>query len=224
MKSKKKLFALLMIFIASTVCVRAQKVIKEGIVTYSVSYDIPADQLQNYSTLPTEVIIYFRGDSSAAIVNQGSAIIKGVTVFKANYHSMIIDIPVMAKKFFVELSAAEVAEEKASNPQLTGKPGTEQEVINGYKCVKTIVTDTKSGASFDIWLTNDVDIAPNSLSKLVSAFGGVPIRFVTFNRGIKISAELEGIEETVVPPGFFSPTKEYQHMTFTELKNLSGEK
>ena len=65
---------------------------------------------------------------------------------------------------------------------------------------------------------------PNSVSKLVSNYGGVPIRFVTFSHGIKISAELEEIEELRVPKGFFSPTSEYEKMSLDDLKKLSAEK
>lgn len=214
--------ALFLMFAVTITAVKAQRQIREGIVTYSATYDIPADQLQNYSTLPPQIVIYFKGDSSAAIVNQGPAIVKGVSVFKTNYHSMIIDIPSVPKKIFVLLSQSEVEQEKASNPQFTGRNGTEKQVINGYNCTKTTITDSKSGATYDIWITNDIDIAPNSVSRLVSTFGGVPIKFVTFNSGIKINMQLEQLEETPVPAGFFTAGKDYQPMSYDQLKNLSA--
>jgi hypothetical protein len=209
-------------FVVSVFEVKAQKQIKEGVATYSATYDIPADQLKNYGALPSVIAIYFRGDSTAAIVDQGGAIIKGVSVLKANYHSMIIDIPAITKKIFVVMTPDEVALENAGTPQFTAKATTEREVINGYKCTKSNITDTKTGNQYEIWLTNDIDIAPNSVSKAVSNFGGVPVKFITFNHGIKINAELLQIEEDVVAPGFFSPTKDYQPMSYSDLKNLSG--
>jgi len=217
-----KISLIFLLFVFAVFDVKAQKQIKEGIATYSASYDIPADQLQNYGALPSVIVIFFRDDSTAAIVNQGGAIIKGVSVLKTNYHSMIIDIPNISKKILVVLTPAEVAQENAEVPLFTAKASMEKDVINGYKCTKTVITDTKTGKEYDIWLTNDIDIAPNSVSRQVSNFGGVPVKFVTFNHGIKINAELLQIEEDTVAPGFFSATKDYLSMSYSELKNLYG--
>jgi hypothetical protein len=196
----------------------AQRQIKEGVATYSATYDLPADQKDMAAGLPSEIICFFRGDSTAAIVNQGGATIKGVSVFKDNYHSMIIDFLSIDKKVVVVLTLAEVEEEKATNPTLTAVKGTETQIINGYKCFKTTVTNTKNGAVYEIWLTNDIDITPNSVTKPVSGFGGVPVKFVTFNHGIKVNAELKDLTETSVPPGFFSAAKEYEPMSYADLK------
>jgi len=209
------LFFILILFFNT---LHAQRLIKEGVATYSATYDLPPDQKDLAASLPTEIICFFRGDSTAAIVNQGGAIIKGVSVFKDNYHSMIIDFPSIEKKIVVVLTAAEVEEEKATNPPLTAVKGTETQVINGYKCFKTVVTDKKSGATYEIWLTNDIDITPNSVTKPVSGFGGVPVKFVTFNHGIKLNAELKDLTETSVPSGFFTAAKDYEPMSYADLK------
>ena len=140
-----KISLIFLLFVFAVFDVKAQKQIKEGIATYSASYDIPADQLQNYGALPSVIVIFFRDDSTAAIVNQGGAIIKGVSVLKTNYHSMIIDIPNISKKILVVLTPAEVAQENAEVPLFTAKASMEKDVINGYKCTKTVITDTKTG-------------------------------------------------------------------------------
>jgi len=202
--------------------VDAQKKISEGAVTYTVSYELSATQLLYADQYPKEITCYFRGDSSAATTNQGAIIVKGVSVFKANYHSLIIDIPSLSKKILVVMTPEEVEQEKAANPQFTSTKGTEKEVIDGYNCTKATVTDAKNGGSYEIWVTNDIDMPPNSVSKLVSDFGGVPIRFITFNRGIRINAEIKEIKEVTVPPGFFSAAKDYQPMSFTDLKAMAA--
>jgi len=201
---------------------KAQKKITEGTITYSMAYDLPADKQVIAATLPTEVTFYFRGDSSAAIFNQGVATVKGVSDFKANFHSLLIDIPSSLQKIAVVLTPAEIEQEKAAIPQLTGVKGTEKQVIDGYNCTKEIVTDPKTGATYETWITNDIDLPPNSVSKPVSIFGGVPVKFITFNSGLTIKAEIKEIKEVAVPVGFFTPTKDYQPMTYTELKAMGG--
>jgi hypothetical protein len=217
----KTLTVLALLFTLSAGVVNAQRKIKEGLVIYNVSYEPAAGQQQDTDSLPKEITCYFRGDSSAAIINQGTAVIKGVSVIKNNYHSMLIDMPASSQKIVVLLTPAEVEEEKAANPQITGVKGKEKQSINGYNCFKETITDPRSGKTYEIWLTKDIYIAPNSVSKLVSVFGGVPIKFVTFNRGIKINAELKEIKETTVPAGFFTATKDYETMSFSDLQKMS---
>jgi hypothetical protein len=161
MKMTRKLSAIFLLLAAASAGANAQKKIPEGTITYTVSYELPADKQQYAEMLPKAITCYFRGDSSAALIDQGQATMKGVSVFKSNYHSLIIDVPAQSKKIFVVLTQQEVEAEKAANPQFTGAKGAEKQVINGYNCVKTTITDTKSGAKYDIWITNDIAVPPN---------------------------------------------------------------
>ncbi|MFI5139116.1 MAG: DUF4412 domain-containing protein [Sphingobacteriales bacterium] len=222
MEITKKITLLILLLVAAVYKVSAQKKINEGIVTYNVSYELNAVQLQYADQLPKKITFYFRGDSTAATIKQGSAIVKGVSVFKANFHSLLVELPATSKKIVVVMTPAEVEEEKAENPHLKAVTGNEKQIIDGYNCYKVTATNAKNGESYEIWVTNDIDMPPNSISKPVSGFGGVPVLFVTFNRGIRINAEIEEIKETAIPPGFFSATKEYQPMSFTDLQALSG--
>ncbi len=215
---------IILLFIVAAGSVSAQKKIVEGSVTYYLTYELNAQQLLEAPTLPRLVTYYFRGDSSAAITNQGGATVKGISVFKANYHSLLVDIPSASKKIFVLFTPAEVEEEKTMNPQLTGAKSAEQQTVGDFKCNKVSVSDVKNNATYEIWVTNDIDLPPNSLTRPVSDFGGVPVQFVTFNGGIKITAQLMEIKEEKVPSGFFTATKDYQAMSYNDLKALGGAK
>jgi hypothetical protein len=212
----------LLLSAAFTLPAIAQKKITEGTVTYTVSYELSPDKQQYADMLPKEIVCYFRGDSTAAIVNQGAATVKGVSVFKADYHSLIIDVPAANKKIVVVLTAGEVAQEKASIPQFTGKKGAETQVMDGYKCSEVTLTDLKNNTVYEMWVTNDIGIPPTSVSRAVSSFGGVPVKFVTFNNGIKINAEIKEVKAGTVPFGFFTASKDYEPMSYTDLKAMSG--
>jgi len=217
----RKSAIIILLFASAITDTFAQKKISEGIVTYTVSYVLPADKQQYAATLPKEITCYFREDSTAAIVDQGAVTVKGVSVFKAGYHCLIIDIPAYSKKIAVVMTSEEVEQENAGIPQLAFKKGTEKQTINGYNCIKGRAIDIKTGTGYDIWLTNDIVIPPSSVSRPVSAFGGVPIRFVTFNNNVIINAELKEIKEEQVPAGFFTASKDYESMSYSELKSLS---
>jgi hypothetical protein len=202
----------------------AQKKINEGTVTYTVSFELPADKQQFASMLPKEITSYFRGDSTASTVQQGPATIKTIQDYKTNYQTLLIDVPAASKKIAVVLKPDEIEQMDATDPKLTPTTGTEKQTIDGYKCTKVTATDSKTGAKYDVWVTKDIDMVPNSLTRLVSTFGGVPIKFVTFNQGIKVNAEIKEIKETPVPQGYFTATKDYQSMTMDELKAMTGGK
>lgn len=222
MKKVKNMSALFLLAVAMIGSASAQKKISEGMITYTVSYELPADKQQYADMLPKEITCYFRGDSTAAIVDQGMATIKGISVMKTSYRSMLIDVPSQSKKIVVVLTPDEVAQEKARMPQFTGVKGTEKQTITGYNCTKTTVTDTKTKMDYDIWLTNDVDIPANSVDNAVSSFGGLPVKFITFNNGVKISAVIKEIKQVPVPAGFFTASKDYEPMTYADLKAMSG--
>lgn len=202
----------------------AQKKISEGTITYTVSFELPADKQQFASMMPKEITSYFRGDSTASTIQQGPASIKGVQDYKANYQSILIDVPVASKKIVVVLSPDDIEQMEATNPKLTGTPGTEKQTIAGYNCTKVTATDAKTGTKYDVWITKDIDIVPNSLSHLVGTFGGVPVKFVTFNQGIKVNAVIKEIKETPVPKGYFSASKDYESMSMEDLKAMTGQK
>jgi hypothetical protein len=122
----------------------------------------------------------------------------------------------------VVLTPADIEQSEALNPKLTGSQGAEKQTIAGYNCTKVTAVDAKSGAKYDVWITRDLNIVPNSISHLVSTFGGVPVKFVTFNQGIKMNAEIKEVKEAPVPKGYFTATKDYQSISMEDLKAMSG--
>jgi len=216
----KKITIAFILIVATITIAIAQKKINEGIVTYMVTYDLSADQQQNAGRLPSEIICYFRADSTAAIASQDGATVKGVSVFKTNYHSLIIDLPALSKKLIVVMTADEVEQEKASLPKFNYEKGTEKKIINGFNCTRGTLTDSKAGSSYEIWLTNDIDIPLTSVSRIAGGLNGVPIRFVTFNNGYKINAVVKEVKEQPVPKGFFTAPKNYVAISYSELKSM----
>jgi hypothetical protein len=212
---------ILFIFFAATMTIAvAQRKINEGMITYALTYDLSADQQQHSEKLPTEIICYFRSDSTAAIAIQDGTLVKGVSVFKTDYHSLIIDIPALSKKLLVVMTPEEVEQEKAGLPKFTFAAGSGKAFINGFNCSKGTLTDSKTGSSYEIWFTNDIEIPVTSVSRVAAGLHGVPIRFVTFNNGYKINAVVKDVKEQHVPMGFFTATKDYVAISYGELKSM----
>ncbi|MGV8880170.1 MAG: DUF4412 domain-containing protein [Sphingobacteriaceae bacterium] len=201
---------------------KAQKKITEGSAVYTVSYELPADKQQYAAIMPKEIKCYFRGDSSATLINQGSAKIKSILNFKAKFQSLMIDVPQVDKKIVVVLTPADQKKLSDKEPDFSGAPTTDTETIAGYKCTKVNVKDSKSGTSYEMWVTKDLDFTANAMTKLLSKIGGVPVKFVTYNNGVKINAQLKEVKEEVVPPGFFTVTKDYEPISMDLLMQAFG--
>lgn len=217
-----KVFTLSIVLTGTVLASKAQKKITEGAVIYTVSYDLPADKQQYAAMMPKEIKCYFRDDSTATLIDQGPAKIKSILNAKAQFQSLLIDVPQFDKKFAVVLTPADQEELKAKEPEFSGTPGTETQTIAGYKCTKIDVKDNKSGLDYALWVTKDIELVPNTMTKLVAKLGGVPVKFVTFNNGVKINAQLKEVKEETVPAGFFSVTKDYQSMSMNDLMQVFG--
>lgn len=217
---KKKVWCITLLL--ASLSTYAQKKITEGIVTYTVSYDLPEDKKQFEAMMPKEIQCYFRGDSSATIIDQGEAKIKSILNHKADFRSLLIDVPSFNQKIAVQFTPDDLKKLKETEPDFKGTAADEKQKIAGYDCFKVDVKEAKSGTSYEMWVTKDLEITPNVMTHFVNNLGGVPVKFVTFNNGVKINAELRDIKEEKIPAGFFTASKDYKPMSLSELTALTG--
>ncbi|MGI4021022.1 MAG: DUF4412 domain-containing protein [Janthinobacterium lividum] len=190
----------------------AQKTISEGLITYNVSTNGQQQETKNY----------FKGDSSSYQLQQGPAAIKILTNDKADYLAFIIDVPVASMKKAAVATPADMEQMKDQEPKFTSTQTTETQTIAGFKCKKVQVKDSKSGSSFDVWVTNDVSAPTNSLTKYFANFGGFPVKFTTIQMGKPLEVTVKSISAEKVKAGTFSIPAGFDRITFEDLKALGG--
>ncbi|MVN21957.1 DUF4412 domain-containing protein [Mucilaginibacter arboris] len=200
----------------TTICfaAHAQKNYTEGVITYSVS----ANGQQ------TESKTYFKNDSTATKMQQGPATISILSNDKGNYMVVLIDVPVASMKKAAVATPADLEQMKDQEPSFTSTPTTETQTISGYKCKKVKVKDSKSGSTFDAWITNDITAPSNNLTKFFTNMGGYPIKFTTIQRGQPVEVTLKSISDEKVKPGTFAIPADFDRITFEDLKALGGGK
>ena len=172
--------ALALAFITAGFTAQAQKTFTEGLIIYTVTSNGQANEAKDY----------FKGDSSAYQFQQGPANIKLVSDDKANYMAFLIDVPVASMKKAAVLTPADIEQIQSQEPTFTATPTNETQTIAGYNCKKVVAKDNKSGTTYDVWVTNDASAPANSLTKLYSKFGGLPIKFSISQMGKKIDVLL----------------------------------
>lgn len=212
MKSAKKAVLMALILTGAGLGASAQKKISEGTITYTISANG-----QNQ-----DAICSFKGDSAAVAVQNGPASIKTLMNDKTDYFAILVDVPVAQKKFAAVATPADLEKFKDMEPQITATATTETQTIAGYKCTKMNAKDAKSGKTFDVWVTKDIDVPVNSVNKYVSKLGGVPVKFSTVQMGQVAQVEMKSLKEEKVKAGAFGVPADFEKITFEQLMSMGG--
>ena len=216
---KRILFLATLIISASAVF--AQTKINEGSVTYSVEYDLPEQMKAFGSNFPKELKIYFKGDSASMQTKTPMFVSTSIINTKKEYDRILMDLPMMNKKFSVILTPADQENMQDKMPQLTLKATTETKKIGEYNTLKYDVLETKSNKTFSAWLTKDVDLVANPLTRFYDKAYGIPLEFTTYvMSGIVTKATLKEIKAETVPAGTFTATKDFEEITMDQFMQM----
>jgi len=198
----------------------AQKALKEGIITYKVEWMPPPAMAQFASRFPTEMVVYFKGDSSASDTKTAFFSNKIIMNAKTEYVRLLVDMPMANKKYSVIFTPDDLEQAQEQNPEFETKATAETKAINGYNATKYSVKEKKSGQTFDAWFTKDITVTPNSLTTFYDKNLGVPLEFQTVANRMPIKASIKEIKEAPVPAGSFGASKEYEEITLAQLMGM----
>ncbi|MXV52215.1 DUF4412 domain-containing protein [Pedobacter sp. HMF7647] len=217
-----KKIILSLIAIAFSAGVFAQTPINEGTITYTVEWEVPAQMQQMASMFPKELTVYFKGDSS--VVNQKSQMSTSNVIMnsKTDFVRLLLDIPMMSKKYVINFTPADLEEMKEKWPEYELKAGTETQTIAGYKATKYTITEKKSNKTSEGWFTKDIATPANSLTQFFDKSNGVPLKFDSFQSGLAIHATVKEIKQGAIPAGAFATPAGYETITFDQLKGMMG--
>ncbi len=219
----KKIMIYMALLLTSSV-VFAQNKIAEGTIIYDVEWTVPPQMQAMAANLPTQMKVYFKGDSSS--LKSESSMFSSTSILnsKKEYERMLLDIPMMGKKFSVIFTPDDQDKMLDKMPELTLKAGTETKTIAGYKTLKYEVNEKKSNQNSVAWFTKDIEITPNSLTRFYKESYGVPVEFTSYMNGLSLKATMKEINTAPVPAGSFSASKDYEEITFDQLMQMSGKR
>jgi hypothetical protein len=196
--------------------------VNEGTIIYSVEWKLPEQMQAMASSMPTELTIYFKGDSSS--LKSESAMYSSTNILNTSkeYERLLLDVPMMGKKFSVLFTPADQEKMAINMPNLTVKEGTETKTIAGFKALKHDVNESKSNENSEAWFTKDIEITQNSLSRFFNKSYGVPLEFISYMNGISVKATLKEVKAGTVPAGSFSASKDFEEITLEQLMQMQG--
>ena len=214
----KRILTIALLLLAITQ-VKAQQKITEGIIVYTLTWE----KSQSIAgSLPAEIQVYFKGDSSSLKVESQFFTAQSILNTKKEYERMLFDIPMMRKKYSVIFTPADQEIEADRYPQMNLKPSKESKVLNGFKASKFEVYESKTNTTFDVWFTKDIEVVANPLSRFYEASYGFPVEFTSFLNEMWVKASVKEIKQTSVPVGVFSAGKDYEESTYNQLEQMRG--
>jgi hypothetical protein len=200
----------------------AQQKINEGLITYSISWNVPPQAQAMATSLPTELNVYFRGDSSSMKVESQMFSTQTIMNLNKEYERMLLDIPMMGKKFSVIFSPADQEKMADMMPQMTLTGSTESKNVLGYNALKYSVSESKTNSNFDVWFTKDVEVTGNPLSRFYDKSYGFPLEFTSFQNGMSLRATVKEVKAMPVPVGTFSASKDFEEISLDQLMQMNG--
>src|SRR6185437_7121589 len=193
---------------ATTIRASAQKTYNVGVLSYSM-------EMQGQ---PADVKQYFTPDSSADVITMGPANVKVLTTAKHDYLAVILDIPMASLKKAGIATPAELEEGMAALPTFTFTPGTETKQISGFNCKKVVAKDTKSGKTYDVWVTNDISVPVTAIPFYYGSIVGFPVQYTAFNQGQETTVTIASVGGDKAPAGTFGIPKDFEKGTLAELR------
>ena len=220
---KKLIFIAAMLLIGANSFAQTGKKLSEGILIYTVEWKLPEQMAAMSSNFPTELKVYFKGDSSSLKTESPMYSSTNITNINKEYERLLLDIPMMNKKFSVIFTPADQDKMAANLPDLVLTAGTETKTVAGYNATKYDVTEKKSNQNSTAWFTKDIDVTTqNPLTRFYNKSYGFPVEFISYMNGLSVKATLKEIKAEAIPTGSFSASKDYEEITLDQLMQMQG--
>lgn len=213
------------ICIGCTFIAQAQKVIKEGIATYTVEYDLPADQQSMAAMLPKEFKVAFKGNYSQFKMDMGMFATSVILDNSTNETLTLTDVPMQSKKIAVRMNQSEaekMREMQSGEEDYEVTETTETKKIAGYNCKKYTLKDKSEGSETELWATTEIQIPASALTSAIKKIKGVPIAFSNKANGMKTKLTLKSISEEPVSDINLTIPAGYEIMDFKDLMSKMG--
>lgn len=213
-----------LLIVAFTICmgytttINAQKLITQGIATYTVKYNLPPDQQQLAGMLPTEYQMYFKDNFSKFKIDMGMFSSQIIHNNITGESLTLTDLPIQGKKVAMKMPAVKFEEE---DYEIIATKETSK--IAGYNCIKYILKTKSSNESGEIWITKDIKIPGSTFTANLSKIKGVPIKFTSNVQGMDLDMTLKSIVEQPISAINMDIPAGYETMSFEDAMKQMGQ-
>lgn len=212
----KKIHALIFLFLVSGFAF-AQPF--EGKVVYGISYNnLPPEMEQMKSMLPSESVLYLKGDMSRTEQSMGMAGSQVIISDGKNKTGTVL-IDGMGGKFFVKMSKAEIEKSEKENPEPEFTYTKETKKIAGYNCRRAESKFEGMEETLAIYYTEEI---PADKSTQFKGLKGFPLEYETASEGFRMTISAKSVSREALSDALFKVPDGYKETTMEELGRMMG--
>jgi len=217
MKMKRNLFSLVSLLVFTHSSLTAQQKIDEGKVVYEITYpDMELDP-QMAAMMPTESVVYFKGNMSRSEITMGMGI-SSTTIVNSKTNEVTSLNDMMGNKTATIIDTDDQKKEKDDDYKVELVNETKE--ISGYKCKKAILKNT-SGSLIELFYTENIS-ASSQFSSQWKSLKGFPLEYVIDVSGMNMKMTAKSITSEKVSDELFKIPPDYKLMSQEEFKKLLG--
>ena len=191
--------------------------VKEGELTYEITYPYMEVTGLMSAILPKEMNIVFKGTKMKTTIARGKIFSTEVITDESD-KSMEMRLDFGSQKFYCELTKEEVNDLIASAPNYTIKKTEETDSINGVWAYKNIVSSTDSLQPGDAWFTEDLLIEKGAWFSAYKDVKGMPIIYDVERYGLFMHCNATNFAKREVKEDEFTRDPDLEKITFEEYE------
>ncbi|HRH67638.1 MAG TPA: DUF4412 domain-containing protein [Bacteroidia bacterium] len=200
----------------------SSRLLPQGKVVFEVSYPNSKLDQQTMAMMPTESVLYFKGNLSRMELNLGMGSTVVITDHKLGESTMLMEM--LGNKTAVRSTRLDAAAERATGdkPTVEFKPDTKS--IAGYTCKHAVVSSKgrdSNNSTYDVWYTTEM-MARNSFQSEIEGIDGFMMEFQTEQNGVEMKMTVKNVIEVTVDDSKFITPEGYTEMTKEQLRQLYG--
>ena len=191
----------------------------EGKITYSISYNnLPPEMEQMKSMLPSESVLYLKGNMSRTEQNMGMGGTQVVISDSKNKTGMVL-IDGMGGKFFIKVSKSEIEKSEKENPGPKFSYVNETKKIAGYNCSRAEAKFEGMEEMLAIYFTEEI---PADKSTQFKGLKGFPLEYETASEGFKMTISVKSVSRQPLSDALFKVPDGYKETTMEEIGKMMG--
>lgn len=191
----------------------------EGKVTYSISYtNLPPEMEQMKGMLPSESVLYIKGNMSRSEQNMGMGGNQVVISDSKNKTGTVL-IDGFNGKYFIKVSKDEIEKTEKEHPEPKFTYVNETKKIAGYNCKRAEAKFEGMDEVLAIYYTEEIPADKNTQFKGLKGF---PLEYETASQGFKMNVSAKSVSQETISDSLFKIPDGYKETTMEELSKMMG--
>ena len=191
----------------------------EGVITYSIDYELPEIMEAQRSMLPSEMNTYCKKKTTR--VEQKTAMGDQIVISSTKTGESTLLMNMMGQKMAIEVGNQK-DNKNESIPSIVYSQ--ESKTIAGYLCEKATYTvyskEQQDSISMDLYYTTKIPALYNQQFKELK---GIPLEYTINTQGMSMTFEATKIESKKLSKSLFNIPREYETISLEEFKKMMGQ-